>query len=276
MLQNMLPVSGCTPLSKTIRSLPVETIEDVILVMDTIDTQLTADDGLWWFNLLYRMVTKEILEDCKRQAWASPEWLVRLDVEFGKLYFEAICLWDEGSEETPRAWRALFEKRHSAHIAPVQFGMAGMNAHINRDLPVAVVRACHQCGMVPQRNTPEEMDYQRVNKILDEVEIRAMQQMATGWIKRVSQTMNPMDRKMAISVVARARNQAWTHAERYWYFEEKQEHQRLMLFMSRLDRTAEKIGHVLLLPAYADAPLPTVASLAARWKDWRTFKKDNG
>ena len=28
----------------------------------------------------------------------------------------------------------------------------------------------------------EEQDYKRINKILDEVEIRAMQEMATGWI----------------------------------------------------------------------------------------------
>ena len=268
MLPNMSPLEHGS-LAATIRAMPVETIEQVIIVMDTIDTQLSDKDGLWWFNLLYRMVTKEILEDCQRQAWASPEWLIRLDVEFGKLFFEAICLWEEGSSETPRAWCALFEKRSHPHIAPIQFGMAGMNAHINRDLPLAVVRACHQSGMSPQRNTPEEQDYRRVNKILDEVEIRAMQKMATGWIKRVSDTVNPLDRKVAISVVSKARDQAWTHAERYWSFQVQQDFIAQQKFIRRLDVMAEKIGKALLLPTYTLTPLPTLESLALRWKKYR-------
>lgn len=261
-------------LSPLIRRIPVESIEDVLLVMDTIDTQLTNEDGLWWFNLLYRMVTREILEDCRREAWRSPAWLIRLDVEFAKLYFDAICLWEESPDQTPNAWRALFERRSSSHIAPLQYGMAGMNAHINRDLPLAVVRACEQCGCSPRAGTAEQDDYIRVNKILDEVEIRAMQRMATGWIKRVSDTINPVDRKVAISVVARARAQAWVHAERYWAYGQAGQQKRQQTLIRRLDGIAYKIGQALLLPTFTQSSPPSLLTLARRWREKYTGVSD--
>jgi hypothetical protein len=40
------------------------------------------------------------------------------------------------------AWRPLVERRALPGIEPVQFALAGMNAHTNHDLPVAMVTAC--------------------------------------------------------------------------------------------------------------------------------------
>jgi hypothetical protein len=40
------------------------------------------------------------------------------------------------------ASRPLAERRATAGIEPVQFALAGMNAHINHDLPLALVSTC--------------------------------------------------------------------------------------------------------------------------------------
>ena len=42
----------------------------------------------------------------------------------------------------PTAWQPLFERRADPGIEPIQFALAGMNAHINHDLPLAVVATC--------------------------------------------------------------------------------------------------------------------------------------
>lgn len=69
--------------------------------------------------------------------------------------------------------------RFDPHIARVQFGLMGINAHINRDLMLAIIRASEQTtGKLPKRNSPEYRDYTRINDILDEVELRAMQKIA--------------------------------------------------------------------------------------------------
>ncbi len=42
----------------------------------------------------------------------------------------------------PLAWRPLVEQRAAAGIEPIQFALAGMNAHINHHLPLATVNTC--------------------------------------------------------------------------------------------------------------------------------------
>jgi hypothetical protein len=137
------------------------TIAEVVAIMTRIDDVLPDDDGLKWFNRLYRMVTEEIDEDCHRQQWQSPDWLVHLDIEFAKLYFDAI--------------HAL-------------------------------------TGWLPRFGSAEHGDYLRINKILDEVEVRAMQAMATGMIRWVSHAIQPLDRLAAMAAIGRARDLAWLSA----------------------------------------------------------------
>jgi hypothetical protein len=191
---------------------PPETIPDVIAMMAGIDDALPETDGLKWFNRLYMMVTEEIERDCARARWKAAGWLVHLDVEFAKLYFDAIHSWTTDAGETPRAWAEFFARRYRGGIARVQYGLAGINAHINRDLACAVLRACELTGRSPEWGSDEHSDFQRVNEILDTVEVRAMQRMATGSIRRVSRLVQPFDRVAAMAVIGRARDLAWINA----------------------------------------------------------------
>jgi hypothetical protein len=189
-----------------------DTMTDVLSIMNSIDRALPDSDGLKWFNRLYMMVTEEIEKDYQLERWQSPEWMVTLDVEFAKLYFGPIRSYTLGAHDTPRAWLEFFERRFSPGIARVQYGLAGINAHINRDLACAVVRACARTGCAPRRGSPEHADYLRVNEILDAVEVRAIQRMATGTIRLVVDAVNPLDRFAAMAVIRGARDFAWLSA----------------------------------------------------------------
>ena len=61
-----------------------------------------------------------------------------------------------------------------------------------------------------------------------------------------------MDRKIAMKVVAKARDQAWTHAERYWALEAMGDEKGKERLLYRLDIMAEKVGQALLVPTYAE------------------------
>jgi hypothetical protein len=216
------------------------TVADVVSVMAAIDRVLPPSDGLKWFNRLYMMVTEEIDRDCALARWRSPEWLVHLDVEFAKLYFDAIRSWTTSSGGTPRAWAGFFERRFTPGIARVQYGLAGINAHINRDLACAVLRACALTGCAPRWGSDEHADYLRVNAILDAVEVRAMQRMATGIIRRVSGVVQPLDRITAMAVIGRMRDVAWLNAIVM--------HRRRRSHVEAMDVLAGAFARALLLP----------------------------
>jgi hypothetical protein len=66
----------------------------------------------------------------------------------------------------PLAWRPLAGQRAVAGIEPVQFALAGMNAHINHDLPIAVVSTCTALATAPGAGS-HFADYQKVGQLLD-------------------------------------------------------------------------------------------------------------
>jgi hypothetical protein len=69
----------------------------------------------------------------------------------------------------PLAWRPLIELRAGNGIEPVQFAPAGLNTHINHDLPVAVVSTCTELATAPAAS-PHLADYQKVDRLLDAAE----------------------------------------------------------------------------------------------------------
>ena len=60
-----------------------------------------------------------------------------------------------------------------------------MNAHINRDLPVALVATCHELGLDPDRGSVQHADFERVNGVLASVEAQVKQQYLSGWLRIV-------------------------------------------------------------------------------------------
>ena len=130
----------------------VTSIDEVIAALQAIDGALPDHDGLKWFNFLYLRVTEAVRDD--RAGWQDRDYLERFDVEFARLYFEALAQQERDPALVPPAWRPLFERRTDARLARVQFAMAGMNAHINRDLAVALRRIADTDGFARARQRP--------------------------------------------------------------------------------------------------------------------------
>jgi len=224
---------------------PVATVPDVVARMHALDGVLPDEDGLKWFNFLYHMVTEQILADIDASKWQDGPWLTELDVLFARLYFDAIVSWIKTPAQCPRAWVPLFERRYRKGIARVQFGMAGMSAHINRDLPVAVVRTCEARGIVPRNGSEQQSDYERVNSILEAVEIRAMEKMATGVIGEVAHDLGHLGDVIAMWNVRKARDAAWVNGEVLWSL--RDDTQLSGDFVATLDRMAGFAGRGLLV-----------------------------
>jgi hypothetical protein len=195
----------------------IQSIADVVAVMSRIDAALPEGDGLKWFNRLYRLVTDGVGAHLVG-AWEAPAWLDRLDLVFAELYFSGLekCLAGppHGPGSGPLAWRALLDVRRDHRIAPIQFALAGMSAHINRDLAVAVTRAWAAEGTaLRSRATPEFRDFRRVDQLLDAVEPKAMDILCDSVLVAMDKASGNGASFPALKLLHGARDLAWSHAE---------------------------------------------------------------
>jgi hypothetical protein len=187
---------------------PPARITDVAAVMQEIDNLLPGGDGLKWFNLLYLKVTEQVNSNPPAAGWRDPAWLARLDVVFAQFYFKAISDW-VSSESVPSSWKALLEARFRPEVERIQFALAGMNAHINHDLPLALLQADAELGLVPDNTSPEHDDFEHVNALLEAAVPSALQFLATGILGELAQDTGKTGTLLAIWNVRAARDLAW-------------------------------------------------------------------
>lgn len=198
-------------LLQIVTSNPPGSIDEVIQLMEKLDSALAPDDGLKWFNLLYLKVTQQVRNTPPQDGWKDPAWLTRLDVIFANLYFAALADFLAG-KPTPSSWQALFQARERAGIDRIQFALAGMNAHINHDLSFALLRIDGERHQGFKQNTPEHQDYEHVNGLLEAVLPQALQFLATGVLGQMIQDTDKIGKLLAVWNVRVARDLAWDFA----------------------------------------------------------------
>jgi Family of unknown function (DUF5995) len=224
---------------------PATTLDEVVARLQSLDQQLPPSDGVRWFNRLYLDVTLAVRQYCATQKLAAGPFLAQLDVFFGNKFFEAFDAAAAGTT-VPAAWAPLFEARRDPRIAPLQFAIAGMNAHIGHDLAIGVIDTCQTTGAVPTEDCPQHTDYNAVNGILKTTEAQTKQWLLTGAIKELDHAVAPVDDAVAIWSIERARDAAWIRAEVLWHLRDHQ-----TLTNAYLDSLAATVGmecRAILLP----------------------------
>jgi hypothetical protein len=199
---------------------------------------------------LYLTVTEGVAKKLGGLTFHNPRFLSRLDVVFADLFFTALEANRTDPKRASRAWAPLFELRSKRGIAPLQFALAGMNAHINRDLPLALVATCSELGIPPAEGSPQHADFLRINGVLAAVETIAKEQYLTGWLRTLDRLVHRVDRLddvVAMWNVARARDAAWANAEALWAV--RADAEVTSHYLDALDRSVGLAGRGLLIPA---------------------------
>lgn len=194
---------------------PPQSVSEVLKVMQTIDAACIDGDGLKWFNWLYLQVTSTVEDLINRGGFHDPAWLAELDVQFARLYFSALNGFLTGGD-CPKCWKAMFAVRDHARIARIQFALAGINAHINHDLCIAVVNTCTAAGTVPSHGTPQYSDYTSVNAPLDGLIETAKQTLHVRLLGDALPPVSHLEDTIAAWGTSAAREQAWNNAEVLW------------------------------------------------------------
>jgi hypothetical protein len=193
-----------------------ESYAHVLAKLAAIEGALDPRDGLRWFTRLYSAMTSAVAERASQGAFEDPVFLELLDCTFADLYFGAIAARLREPRSEPRAWTPLFDARADTCISALQFALAGVNAHINRDLPVALVRSYERSGGEPARGEARHADYLLVNQVLAAVHAEAKAYLFTGSLVHVDALLGQTDDLLEIWSLERARDAAWVAGEVQW------------------------------------------------------------
>jgi hypothetical protein len=201
------------PLYAAVTAPAPTSIAGVITVMQQIDAALPDPDGLKWFNRLYLAVTQQVDFNPPAGGWQDPAWLVGLDVIFAGLYFSAVAAYLNADPATPSSWRALMDQRRTPGIDRIQFALAGMNAHINHDLALALLAADAQQNVIPNATSPQHADYEAVNALLKAVMPTELATLTVDPLGDLAQDTGKIGRLLAFWDLCRARDLAWDFAD---------------------------------------------------------------
>jgi hypothetical protein len=195
-----------------------QTLADVLQTMRVIDTTCADGDGLRWFNRLYLQVTEAVEQQIAAGAFIDPTWMAALDVQFATLYFDALGASLRGSA-CPGCWRAMMNVRADVRLARIQFALAGVNAHINHDLPAAIVSTCRATGTTPARDTAQCADYTTLNATLDSLIDSAKQTLHVRLLGDRLPPVSVLEDTIAAFGVKAARDKSWTNAQVLWHLQ---------------------------------------------------------
>ncbi len=181
-----------------------------------IDAALPAGDGVAVFNRMYLTVTERIAEIIALPGTATIRFqdaqvMADLDVRFANLWLAAYDA-DAARRSVPPPWRPLFESRRGSRL-PVQYAIAGMNSHIEHDLPIAVVDTCKAHGLAP---ADVHQDYEAVNDVLAQVEAPIRRSFLDAVGREVDDRIGPVVHLVSAWNIDKARDLSWVTVETLW------------------------------------------------------------
>jgi hypothetical protein len=188
------------------------TVNDVIARMQAIAARVPAGDGAGVFNRMYLRVTEMVQDHLTTGGvFCDDAFMADLDVRFAALWFAAY----DASDNVPRAWAPLFAARTRRGVLPIQFALAGANAHIEHDLPLAVVATCIAHGRTPTSRGVRE-DYEKVNDLLADVEAKIRRSFLTDVEQSIDDHLAPVAHLVSSWSIDNARDAAWVSVQTLW------------------------------------------------------------
>lgn len=193
-------------------STPYQTIDEVVRDFAARETRLRSlSDRRCIFLTLYGIVSSEIRSRLDQRYFTDNAWAHRYAVTFANLYREALERYDAGRlKEVPKAWRLCFDVAKAGNGLVLQDMFLGINAHVNNDLPHALVAA----SIEPDRALRYK-DHTAVNTVLGGITERATQRVAALYapgLAAMDELGGQIDEMLSSFSLQVARDSAWESA----------------------------------------------------------------
>jgi hypothetical protein len=188
-------------------------MEELIGRMAALLEPLQADgDRRRYFHATYQRTTIAIAEELDRGGFADPEWVECWDIAFADLYLDALEASLAG-QLPARPWEIAFNA--PADLPPLRHVLLGMNAHINYDLPQALIAVITEEQFDdPALLARREADHRAIDNVLasrvaaEDDELTRL----SGPAPLLDLLLRPFNRRGTQRFLREARDKVWANA----------------------------------------------------------------
>jgi Family of unknown function (DUF5995) len=126
-----------------------------------------AGDARRFFHATYLRTTSAVRDALRDGLFCDPDWVERWDIAFAGLYLDALRA-DQNGGGVPQPWAIAFRAARDQPAAPaLRHVLLGMNAHINYDLPQALLAVISGTEFDdPALTSRRRADHQRIDEVL--------------------------------------------------------------------------------------------------------------
>jgi hypothetical protein len=141
----------------------IKSVEAVLVELDLLDSKLSQNhlDQFSLFNQAYYVVTNTIKQAAEHDYFNNPEFIEKFSVCFARYYFQAINDTSTVGLDVAPAWAKINKAAEFKSVPSFILLLMGANAHINHDLPLALLET-----MSMQKKDDLLRDVLKIDKLL--------------------------------------------------------------------------------------------------------------
>jgi Family of unknown function (DUF5995) len=160
------------------------------------------------FAATYLRTTEAVAAVVESGSFEDPDWVARWDACFAQLYLDAYDADLAGdTARVPRPWRLAFAA--APELPPLRHVLLGINAHINYDLPQAMLAVIAPEDFAdPVLIARRHRDHERIDRVLAERVGAEDEQLSAGQT-RLDKLLGPLNRLSSRRFLREARQKVW-------------------------------------------------------------------
>jgi uncharacterized protein DUF5995 len=171
-------------------------------------------DARRFFHATYLRTTEAIAEEIDRGGFADGDWLRRWDVAFAGLYLDALGA-ERAGTTVSGPWRVAFDTAYRRpDLPPLRHVLFGLNAHINYDLPQALLAVISPADFDdPVVLARRAADHGHVDTVLQaRVGAEDSELAAVSKVTLLDRLLRPANQAASRRFLAEARAKVWHNA----------------------------------------------------------------
>jgi hypothetical protein len=160
------------------------------------------------FLSTYRRTTQAVGEAVEGGLFEDRAWVERWDVAFAQFYLTALDAHLADVERIPRPWQLAFST--SPDLDPLLHVLLGINAHVNYDLPQALLAVISDdefadMKLMDRRRSHHERNDQVLASRVGSEDV----ELGTGGRRLLDRLLRPLNRKASKRFLREARQKVW-------------------------------------------------------------------